>query len=559
MPQLLSRIRRASCLLFAGGSLCAIIGCGNKPAEPAASVEPSSVKQPADSGNSTSPAPAPTLAAEPPQGVVEPPAAAVKSHDRGDELAAAREHLSAGRLDQARAIATVVAVRRAELPADQQAELAALEGELNQQRSTGQARQIELDLQQAQQLLAAGELADAELVIERLLASEPNASQRSVAEQVKQQIASGRQQQEQLAGLLPQLASDDAAAVEAAQQQLYVQAEMAIPLLRDALGGEDMQLASAAIQTLGQLQRPAQTTPILVATLADPARQELWPAVTAQLASDASAAAGAPLLNLAVTGKAPPARAAALAALAVVADPPRETLIRLLPAIEQGDETLPATLTAAAHAVLTHQQTDIAVGQGLDVEFSEAQLASLEQLPARLQPLLDDPKHPAHEAAQRLAMAMAQVPAEPLSGVSVVAFGAELPDGPAASVTDGVWQTVDLKKMWRQPADSPWSLVLDLGEERTVVGVRVWNYNEAGHTNRGWKDVALYVGSDPTMLTLPIVHGTLPPGSGVADEQDYGTTLPVSFVRGRYVRLHASSLWQSDGTTGLTEVQVLGY
>jgi len=158
-----------------------------------------------------------------------------------------------------------------------------------------------------------------------------------------------------------------------------------------------------------------------------------------------------------------------------------------------------------------------------------------------------------------LAVTTRQIAAEPLPGVRVLAFGAETAGSPAAAVLDGAWNTVTAEQMWRHPITQEASILLDLGTERTVAGVRVWNFNEAGGTQRGWKEFAVYVGRTPATMSDPVATGIVAKAPGVVDAPDYSVTLPISFVRGRYVRLEANGFWAKDSHTGLTEVQVLGF
>jgi hypothetical protein len=92
-----------------------------------------------------------------------------------------------------------------------------------------------------------------------------------------------------------------------------------------------------------------------------------------------------------------------------------------------------------------------------------------------------------------------------------------------------------------------------------VVGVRIWNLNTPQDYQGGWKHMVVYVGSDAAELTSRIAWGIVPQAPGTKDAPDYSTTIPVNFARGRYVRLAAESLWSKRQTTGLTEVQVLGF
>ncbi len=123
---------------------------------------------------------------------------------------------------------------------------------------------------------------------------------------------------------------------------------------------------------------------------------------------------------------------------------------------------------------------------------------------------------------------------------------------------DGVWNSTDPATMWRHPAARRSTITLDLGETKTVAGVRLWNFNEPGGTHRGWKEVEVFVSDSPTALT-PAASGIVPKAPGAADTPDYGTVIPTPFVRGRYVRLFAKSLWNPDNDTGLSEIQVLGF
>ena len=131
-------------------------------------------------------------------------------------------------------------------------------------------------------------------------------------------------------------------------------------------------------------------------------------------------------------------------------------------------------------------------------------------------------------------------------------------DGKASAVVDGVWNKTDYPTMWRHPVDRLGTIVLDLGEERVVEAVRIWNFNEPGGMHRGWKEVEVFVTSSPTALNKNAA-GIVLPAPGAADTTDYSTTIPVPAVKGRYVTLQAKSVWRPDTYTGLSEVQVLGY
>ncbi len=246
--------------------------------------------------------------------------------------------------------------------------------------------------------------------------------------------------------------------------------------------------------------------------------------------------------------------------LSQAADPPAETLVQLLPVLAEDGPALPGVLQAAVHAVRFHQQFDWIAGRGFDGPVSTEQQAALQALGPRLAKLATGANDPAQAevaaAAQSLAALLGLVESQPVAGVKIVRVESELPESPAAGAIDGIWNSVELKTLWRHPPDRKGSILLDLGADRIVVGVRVWNTNEPGAVQRGWKEVEVYVSSSPAELA-PVASGLVPIAPGVANTPDYGTTIPVAAVRGRYVRLQAKSVWQADGPSGLSEVQIL--
>ncbi|MDA1229501.1 MAG: discoidin domain-containing protein [Planctomycetota bacterium] len=162
------------------------------------------------------------------------------------------------------------------------------------------------------------------------------------------------------------------------------------------------------------------------------------------------------------------------------------------------------------------------------------------------------------QAAKVLACATRQLIPKPLENVQVQYAEAQEDDGPATAVLDGVWNSVDLNTMWRHPVARTSTILLDLGSARTVIGIRIWNFNQASGGQRGWREVDIFV-SDSTTEADPVARGVVPPAPGAADTPDYSTLVPVPFTRGRYVRLQATKLWASDTHTGLSEIQVLGF
>jgi hypothetical protein len=304
------------------------------------------------------------------------------------------------------------------------------------------------------------------------------------------------------------------------------------------------------------------TLPLFVDVLRRPEQAACWEEAIRQIELTGSAGAGSALLELALTAESTEQRVAALEALSRCPDPPPNTVVALLPLVYADGPELAAALRAARSALVVHNQTDLwlqwAVG-----ELSSEHTERLFNLAERLRQIAGASDSEASaltaQAAREFAVALGQMPAEPLSGVKLVAFGAESDDGRAASVLDGIWDTVDPKLMWRYSPNEPHSIMFDLGAERTVVGVRIWNLNDPKTAASGWKQVAVYVGSSATELAQPVAGGTVPQGAGTKNALDYGTTIPVRFARGRYARLVCESLWSKKEITGLTEVRILGF
>lgn len=380
-----------------------------------------------------------------------------------------------------------------------------------------------------------------------------------------ERLADLRSQLEELRRLqsaVAQLAADDAEQAQAAENLLFERADEALPLLGRALRGDDAKLASRVMETLQRLKHPDVTLPMIVDAFRRPEQAACWPEAIRQIEQAETDGLGGPLLELAMTAESPEQRIAVLEALARCVDPPPHTVLALLPVLYTDGPGLAAAIRAARSAVVIHNQTDLWL-QGAAGGLSSEETERLFHLSERLRQIIDgsqsESSADAAQAARELAIALRQLPAEPLTGVKLAAFGAESDDGRAANVLDGNWETVDPRQMWRYSAKEPHSIVFDLGAERTVAGVRIWNFNQPKEAVGGWKQVAVYVASDAAELIHPAATGTVPQGPATREAPDYGTTIPVRFARGRYVRLVAEKLWSQKQLTGLTEVQVLGF
>jgi hypothetical protein len=336
--------------------------------------------------------------------------------------------------------------------------------------------------------------------------------------------------------------------------------DTAMPLLIEWVQrAEEPRLVRNSLQTMRRIKRPALALPAMLGVLSRVEQQANWNDAVAAIAGVTSPGIGPELLDLAVKSTAPQQRTAVLAALADVPDPPSDTLLKVLPYILGDGPQLVAALHAAYKGLVVHAQFDLPALRGIEATLNATQQQQLAELPARLTALIEqDTNSEIVRAAKILAIATRQIAGEPLRGVRVVSAGAESEAGKKEAVLDGVWNAIELETMWYHPIAKPGTIILDLGEERTVVGVRVWNFNQPGGVHRGWKDVDVYVSNIKSELT-PSSSGIIPPAPGVANPQDYSTVIPVRFVRGRYVKLKSKSVWRRDSHMGLSEIQILGF
>ncbi len=414
-------------------------------------------------------------------------------------------------------------------------------------------------LAKADALVRENRFDEAAAAIDQALASSPSDAEKQQAAGLKAKLDDRRRAFAELVALVPKLASQDRREVVAAQDRFFERGDVSAVVLGEAVRTGDEPTVRAAVATLAHLRRPQEAAAPLIEVLGRPERKALWPDAVAAMETACPEGAGGPLLTLALSTQDAAQRVAALRALARAADPPLATVPAVLPWVHSAGPELAAALEALARTVEVHRLHDLATRRGWDMELSPQAEKQLDELPGRIADLLKAPAPHTAAAARRLAILTRQVPADPIPGVKVLAFSAERDDGRAGAVLDGQWNTTDPSKMWRYPADKPGSIVLDLGQSRTVCGVRIWNVNESNAGRRGWKDVAVYVDDSPALLVVPAATVQIAPAPGAAEVPDYSITVPVDFRRGRYVRLRAASLWSQDQTTGLAEVQVLGF
>ncbi len=449
------------------------------------------------------------------------------------------------------------------LTPEQAKQLADLKEQFEDQRQIHEDKLRETQLASAKQAIQDGKLDDAGTLLESLLAAGPTTEQGDQARELQQKIETHRTIRRRLRVGMDLLASKERGRAKEAQEILWEQQDVAFPLLLEALQSDDSVLVTNTLELLRKFNQPNRTLPAMIGILGREKQAAIWPSAIKELQKVQQPGGGPPLLKLALAAPTPERAAPLLNALAGIVDPPPETLVALLPQIYQNSPALSSALSAAYRSITVNHQNDVVSRRGLDAELTPEQDKQLDGLGDRLQAIIAaGAKQPeqaeAAWAAERLAIAMRLIPPKALPGVKVLRATAESPEGPAVAVLDKVWNSVELKTMWRHPSKRLTTVVLDLGAERTVTGIRIWNCNEPSATHRGWKDLEIYVSSDSSP-TVPVAVAVVPPAPGAADTPDYGAILPVPFAKGRFVKLQLMSVWRDDGIAAISELEVLGY
>jgi hypothetical protein len=512
----------------------------------------------------------PPVEPPPPQTVVAPPVEEKPDPAvRWSELLGkAMAHLQADELDEAEQLIDELANVYEDpksLSEQQQRELDDLKKQLAQRRDVLKAEQREENLAEAKELMNLGKFTEATQKLNEVTAYSPTAEQREAVRAITEEIERRLRARRDLQFWVRMLGTERRKDIMAAQSNLRKNPEVALGMLIEASENIDKPiLAANSLEALRLLNRPEITLPAMIAVLRRSEQQQVWPAAIREIVRTGRPGAGKPLLELAQSSGLAEQRSAALTALSQVVDPPSDTVLAVLPLLEDDGPALAPSLRAAYHALHVHGQFDLPARRGFDAPLTPEQEEQLAQLPGRLTQLMEMPATDEVAAevvhgAKVLAYATRQLTPQPLSDVQIHYVQAEATDGPAAAVLDGVWNSVDLKTMWRHPVNGRSTITLDLGQSRTVVGVRIWNFNEASKAQRGWKEVDIIVSDSATEITDPISSGHVPIAPGAAETPDYSTLVPVPFARGRYVRLQAKQLWTSDSHTGLSEVKVLGF
>ncbi|MCC7419472.1 MAG: discoidin domain-containing protein [Planctomycetaceae bacterium] len=416
-------------------------------------------------------------------------------------------------------------------------------------------------LASAREFLNAGKYEEATAAVNEVQKLAPSSAQREEASSIISDVERRRAARSRLSTWMKMLSSPDKKESGQAYGQLKKDPDVSLPLLIEAAQSDNPVLTANALDVLQRFKRPEKTLPVMLGVLSREAQEKNWPDAVREISRAAAPGIGTQLLELTLSSKNPAQRSAALAALARVPDPPDDAFLRLLPRVYEDGVDLAAALNACSQAVRTHRQYDLLARRGLDVELTEDQERMLTELPARLDKLLEQGTNVPDdvvEGAKILAMTTRQKSPQPLEGIKVNSYGGQTEDGKAAAVLDGVWNKIEAPTMWRHPIDRKGQIILDLGEERIVEGIRIWNFNEPSGMHRGWKEVEVFVSATETALN-PVASGIVLPAPGLADTPDYSSVIPVPSVRGRYVRLEAKSVWRPDTYMGLSEIQVLGY
>ncbi|MFN0199442.1 MAG: discoidin domain-containing protein [Planctomycetaceae bacterium] len=415
-------------------------------------------------------------------------------------------------------------------------------------------------LDSAKAAFDSGEWDQALKQIDAVAALAPTESERETLNGLRTSIDQAMTAQLRLSSWIKMLGSSSASEVKTAQSQLLEEPAAALPLVRQVIRKNDPVTTKNSLEFLRKLRKPDLALPIMVSVLEDPAQSASWEIASKEILRLEYPGAGPKLLQLALTTNQPEQRLSALSALASVVDPPEETAVSLLPFLFQDGPQLTAAISACTHAVLVHHHHDLQEWRGAGETITDAQSQQLGQLPERMKVLLAlaADQQPTIDAARHLAMALRFINAEPIPGVQILEATPTDPTVKPAALLDGVWNTVDLMSMWYTPVSQSGFVVIDLGANKTVTGVRIWNFNEINAGHRGWKDVEVYVSDTPTALR-PVSRGVLLPAPGIADPLDYSQVIPVNFAQGRYVKLVCKEYLAQASHAGLSEIQILGY
>lgn len=395
-------------------------------------------------------------------------------------------------------------------------------------------------------------------LVAELKDQELSVMQQAELDELAEQLQQRHDQYQRLNQAAQQLVSQDETTRTTAKQQLWSHAKATAPVLLDALSENNPQLVAAAIDMLYRMRSP-QLAARLVEVLSRPDQARCWPTVVEAFQKYPLPEAAEGLLQLATSSDSAPQRQAALKALAAVPQLPEETFLKLLPLLYAEDPS-PSAFLAAGQAAWQHKHHDFMTLRTFSPDLSAQQKERLRRLPEHIDKLTRSQNKPLAQAAGRLAAAALLKTPPALQGVQVMAVSGEQDKYPATGLLDGKWRDTEGPTQWVHQSSGPAWVVLDLGEERTVAGLKIWNFfGKEYETRRGFKDIEIMVTNDPAANETPI-KAIVPRAPQEKDEPgDFGWVIRLPFLRGRYVILRGLSTHDGRQQGGLSELQVLGF
>jgi hypothetical protein len=539
-------------------ALAALYGCGSDAPDPVKSTSKAAVESSAIPAESTPGIGNNAVSGNTAQSS-QPSQPAAPNLDQ--QIAAVQSEIESGNLEGADE--KLAALRNSlgeSLSEDQLAKLRPVEKALSDRREAVRREERGRLLEAAKAAFDTGKWDESLKQIDAVAALAPGESERETLNGLRTSIDQAMKARLRLASWIRMLGSANSGEVKTAQTQLLEEPEAALPLVREAVRGNDPVTTRNSLEFLRKLRKPEITLPIMVSVLEDPGQEASWEVAAKEIVRLEQAGAGPKLLQLVLTSSLPQQRQVAASALASIVDPPETTALSLLPVLFRDSSELATTLSACTHAILVHHHHDLLEWRAVSETISETQSQQLSQLGDRLKALQSLPadQQKTIEAARHLAIALRLVNPEPIPGVQILDATPTDASVKPTALLDGVWNTIDPTTMWWTPVNANGYVVLDLGASRTVTGVRIWNFNESGAGYRGWKDVEVYVSDTQTALR-PVAQGLMLPAPGIADPQDYSQVIPVNFAQGRYVKLACKEYLAQSSHAGLTEIQILGY
>ncbi|HEY1066359.1 MAG TPA: discoidin domain-containing protein, partial [Pirellulales bacterium] len=325
-------------------------------------------------------------------------------------------------------------------------------------------------------------------------------------EKRRAELAVEQASQAAFASAIEALGQDEPAARQA-EETLWSNPRLAARSLAERLTGEpDGPRAARGLDLLRRLREPKAIRQVLQARVAPPSETASSVALAALAAESPAVGAGPVLLQIATVDSSEYRPLGAWSLLAVVPDPPTETFAAVAPELLRDREPLAAQLRAAANAARINRQTDLIGRRNLSA-LTPAQESAISALPARLAELAArKAETPAEKAivaaASELSATLGLTESAPLLNLKIMAASVGKEAGPVESLIDGEWGSNEAEKNWRPRSDEANFVVIDLGAERQVDGVRLWNYNVKGQGYEAWKVAEIYVGDDPSTLHL---------------------------------------------------------